>query len=284
MDAREVFLEVAERGSFRRAAEALDISLSYASRRVRALEDQLEVQLLARTTRRVELTAAGQDYYARLAPLWRGLQALERETMADTEPSGRVRIALPLSFGLRRLQPLVTSFLQRWPDVVIDASFDDRLTDPLDYDVTVRGGQLADSSLKARRLCGIRGVLAAAPSYLAAHGTPARPQDLSDHQAVVYTNFQSIEGWRVGRARVRPVARYLADNGDVLVQAAVAGIGVVYQPDFLLAPSLASGELVQLLPGVETFGGAFWAMTPLQRQTRAVRELVEHLVVGLSDR
>ncbi|MCB9679599.1 MAG: LysR family transcriptional regulator [Alphaproteobacteria bacterium] len=284
MDPRLVFLEVVERGSFTAAADHLGISLSYASRRVRALEAELGVPLLARTTRRVQPTPEGLRYAERLAPLLRGLIELERETSDQpVEPSGTLRLALPLSFGLTAIQPLIVAFQQRWPGVVVDASFSDRTTDPLDYDVTIRGGMLDDSSLVARRLVGFRGVLAASPAYLAARGTPVRPEDIDGHDAVVYSGFRDRRGWTIGGIDVSPRVRLRSDNGDALVTAAAGGIGLVYQPDFILGPALRDGRLVPLLAGLETFTGAFWAIRRARTRTRTVTAFIDHLADTLTE-
>jgi DNA-binding transcriptional LysR family regulator len=283
VDGREVFIEVVERGSFTEAARRLGISLSYASRRVKALEAELGTRLLARTTRRVQPTAAGQHYYERLAPLLRDLEALDREMADDRiEPRGLLRVAAPLAFGLRFVQPLITSFLCRWPEVRLEVGFSDRRVDPLDHDVTIRGGVLEDSSLTARRLVGFRGVLAASPAYLERRGTPRRVDDLDDHEAVVYTGTRSMgDVWTFGAVTVRPTVRLRADSGDALVAAAEAGLGVVYQPDFLMHHALQSGALLPILETVETWQGAFWAITHGRARTATVQAFVDHLAEGL---
>jgi DNA-binding transcriptional LysR family regulator len=285
MDGRRVFIEVVERGSFSDAARRLDISLSYASRRVKQLETDLGVQLLARTTRRVQPTVAGRRYYERVAPLLRGLDALDQEIADDrVEPRGELRVAAPLAFGLRAVQPLVTSFLVRWPEVRLDVGFSDRRVDPLDHDVTIRGGVLEDSTFTARRLVTFHGVLAASPAYLARSGTPIRAVDLAEHDALAYSGFRSIsEAWSFGDVRVEPRVRLRADNGDALVEAAVAGLGIVYQPDFLVRDALQDGRLVRLLEDVPTWQGAFWAITHGRAHTATVQTFVDHLAAGLAD-
>ena len=282
MDPRLVFLEVVERGSFTAAAEALDISLSYASRRVRTLEQELGVSLLARTTRRVQPTPAGVDYAERLGPLLRGLEELDREVAHEpVEPSGTLRLALPQSFGLVAIQPLLVAFQQRWPGVVIEASFSDRLVDPLDHDVTVRGGALQDSSLVARKLVAFRVLLTASPAYLQARGTPATVDDLAEHDGLSYTAHRTIRPWLVDGREVRPRDRFRADSGDALVAAAIAGLGIAYQPEFLVGPALADGRLVRVLPDAPTWEGAFWAIHRTRVRSRTVAAFVDHLAVEL---
>ncbi len=283
MDPRQVFIEVVERGSFTAAAERLGISLSYASRRIRTLEEELGVTLLARSTRQVSPTPEGLRYYEALAPLWRGLAELDAQTSSrPMAPSGPLRVALPLAFGLARLQPLIESFMQRWPEVTVEASFSDRRGDLLDADVTIRGGHLEDRALVARKLLDFETVLAASPAYLQAHPPIRTPEDLAEHDACVYTIRDSFgQRWTVGGTPVEPRVRYCADNGDALVAAAIAGLGVVLQPDFLLEHALETGQLVQLLPEAETISAAFWAIRSRPVATVTVDAFIDHLVEGL---
>jgi len=279
MDAREVFLEVVDRGSFTEAARRLGISLSYASRRVRSLEKQLGVTLLARTTRRIRLTPEGERYHAELGPLFRGLRALEEGLASGgSELRGTLRVSAPLSFGLSTVQPMLEGFSERWPEVLIDVSFNDRQVDPLDFDVTIRGGKLSDSAFVARRLLGFRAVITASPAYLAARGTPTTPAELAGHDGIHYTAYQTMDGWQVGGVRVQLRSRYRADNGDALVSACVAGLGIGYQPDFLCREALAAGQLVPILEDCSTNEGAFWAIRRVRTRTPVVAAFIEHLV------
>lgn len=283
-----LFVRVVDGESFTAAAAALGISKSYASRRVRALEDHLGARLLDRTTRRLSLTDAGRAFYEQAAPHLDGLAAAEQAVAAlQAEPRGTLRLAAPLSFGLRWLQPALLAFMARWPELRVEVSFDDRTVDVVaeGYDLAIRGGRMTDSSLVARRLAPIQGVVAASPAYLAAAGTPAHPADLARHRCLDYAIRASMPRWWLsgpqGEVSVEPDARLVTDSGQVLVAAAVAGLGVVYQPDFLVRDEILAGRLVPLFPGWRTWDGHFHAVYPHRRHlSPKVRLLVEHLVAA----
>lgn len=289
MDDRIVFVRVVEEGTFTEAARRLQISTSYASRRVRALEAALGVQLLARTTRQVRPTEAGRSYYARVAPLLQGLAEADVEVGAHAaEPRGLLRIAAPLAFGLAWVQPALVAFQRQWPRVELDASFSDRDQDPLAYDLLIRGGTLLDSSLVARRLVPFESWLAASPELVEALPPLRDPDPLGDLPAVAYTGYRTFEGWLFRRGsrtvRVQPRAAFRSDSGAAVIAAAEAGLGLAYQPDFLVAPAVVRGTLVRLLPEWETSTGAFWAITPSRVRTMATRALLDVLAERLSAR
>lgn len=281
----EVFVAVVDGGSFTTAASALGISKSYASRRVRALEDQLGARLLDRTTRRVSLTDAGRAYHDQVAPLLEGLADAEQAVAAlQAEPRGTLRMAAPTSFGLRWLQPALTRFMERWPGLRVEISFNDRTIDLLadGFDLAIRGGRLADSTLVARRLAPFFGVVAASPAYLARRGRPEQPGDLLHHDCLDYSVRTSQLDWRFtgegGQLSVPVKARMVADSGRALVVAAVDGLGICYQPDFELLHHIRSGALVQLLPAWRTWDAALYAIYPHRRHlSPKVRLLVEHM-------
>jgi DNA-binding transcriptional LysR family regulator len=290
VDDRVLFLGVVQAGSFTAAAESLGVSTSYASRRVRALEARLGVRLLERTTRVVTPTELGRRYAERVGPLLEALADADAEAGDEAAaPSGLLRVALPLAFGLRHVQPLLTDFARAYPDVVLDVSYDDHTSDLLAdrVDVAVRGGKLADSSFTARRLCGIRGQLVASPRYLEARGRPEHPSDLGDHEGLEYTAVRSMSQWMLRRddeeQAVVPRVRVRCDSGDAVVGMALAGLGIAHQPCFLTHEHVAAGELEVVLPDWEGLRGAFWAMTPSHRyQTRKVRLFIDALVEGLA--
>lgn len=291
MDDRVVFLQVLEAGSFTDAASTLGVSTSYVSRRVRALEEQLGVRLLERTTRSVQPTDIGASYATRVGPLLEALADADLEVRDEQRcPSGRLRVALPMAFGLRYLQPLVEAYATQYGDIRLEVSYSDLPSDLLGdrFDVAVRGGRLADSSFSARRLCGMRSVLIASPDYLARRGLPAHPKDLAHHDGIEYSAARSHEPWALTCAgeevRVRPAVRVSIDSGEAAVALAIAGLGVAQQPTFLCHEALADGRLVHVLPEWTGFDGAFWALTPSRRyQPRKVRLFIETLVEGLRD-
>lgn len=250
------FVAVADAESFSAAADRLGLSRAMASKHVQALEDRLGVKLLERTTRRVRLTDAGRRYLERARRL---LQDME---LADTEaggerlaPAGLLRVNGPVSFSRTHLAAAIAPFLSTYPELSVDLTVNDRVVDLLEegYDVAVRIGRLSDSSLVARRLAPVAIHLAASPDYLARRGKPAHPSDLVDHACLAYA--YSSEGllWRLTDASgavvpVRPRGPMSANNGEILTEAAVAGAGIVQQPDFVLGPHFAAGTLVRLLP------------------------------------
>lgn len=283
MDDREVFVTVAEAGSFTSAARRLGISTSYASRRVRALEGRLGVTLLARTTRQVRLTEVGARYLSEVRPLLQGLDEADAAARHErVEPEGKLTVAAPLSFGLLHVQPVLVAMACAHPKLRVEASFEDRRVDPLHYDVTIRGGELRDTGLMARRLCELDMRVVASPAYLERHGVPEHPRDLQDHALLHYTRSSTVLAWSFARGEDRVAVEaapvFAADNGDALVAATIAGLGISQQPSFLCEEAVADGRLVQLLPDWEGFRSSFWALWPTRHPSAAVRGLVERLV------
>lgn len=279
LDDRKVFVEVVRLGSFTSAAALLGISVSYASRRVRALEDRLGVQLLVRSTRRLQPTEAGKTYYPTIRALLEAVD--EADQVAGSVavcPSGDLRVAAPLSFGLAQVVPVLVEFQRTWPKVRLEVGFSDRRTDPLDWDVTIRGGMLEDSALNARKLCPMSAWVAASPAYFDRRGRPAHPDELLTHDRLGYTGSSTTGPWRFVRgdelASVEPVFQLRSDSGDALREFACAGLGVIYQPSFLLEEAVGDGRLERVLPDWQGFVGAFWTLTPNRRQTAATRELI----------
>lgn len=253
--ALEAFARVAETGSFSAAARRLRTSKSAVSRHVAALEADLGVRLIHRTTRSLTLTEAGRGYFERasriLADLAEADQSLSRMQMA---PRGRLRVNAPMSFGYRHLAPAIPDFLARYPDVIVELTMNDRFVDLVDegFDVAVRIGSLADSSLVARRLAPIRRVVCASPGYLAARGSPASPDDLKAHDCIGYSVLDQPQEWRFvdENGRPWPVAvsgRLTVNNGDAIRAAALGGAGFAYMPTFIVGSDLQAGRLRAVL-------------------------------------
>ncbi|WP_303905502.1 LysR family transcriptional regulator [Thiohalomonas denitrificans] len=292
LDALEAFTAVVDAGSFSAAAERLGIAKSAVSRRVTDLESHLGVQLLRRTTRRLSMTEAGRDFHRRATLL---LAEWEEATQSVTEGQqtlrGRIRLAAPLSFGLLHLNPALTAFCAEHPGVVPDVDLNDRSISLVDegFDLAVRIGYLADSTLIARALAPVRMVLCASPEYLARHGTPRTPRELADHQGLVYANVPESQQWRFADRQghgesVRVPVRLRANNGDLLLDAAVAGLGVLASPTFLAYRVIAEGRLVPLLPDYRLSTAYAYVVYPSRRFVpRRVRVLVDFLLQRFGD-
>src|SRR5262245_10018345 len=280
------FEGVVAAGSFAGAARALNLSVAAVSKQVRALEDRLGVRLLHRTTRQVRLTEAGQRFHERCQRILADLEDAEREVAErQATPRGRLRVSAPMSFGQRHIGPVVSAFLGRNPDVQVDLVLDDRFVDLLaeGFDVAIRIAELHDSSLVARRLCASRRVLCAAPGYLARHGTPVTPDELTAHRCIGYAYMASGCDWpfrtREGRRLVRVHGPVMSNNGDVLRVLALDACGVALLPTFLVADDLREGRLREVLPDQLDGDPAVWVVQPTRRHVPlAVRAFVDFLV------
>jgi DNA-binding transcriptional LysR family regulator len=280
-----VFARVVEADSFARAAAALGLSRSAVSKQVAWLEDQLGARLLNRTTRRLSLTEVGRAYYDRCARI---LEEVEEASQAvaslHAAPRGTLRVNAPMSFGQRHVGPAVADFLARWPELKIDLSLTDRRVEVVEegYDVVVRIMAMADSSLIARRIATTCRIACASPAYLARHGTPATPEDLAGHACLEYANLPASGEWVFQRGgathRVKIAGPLRADNGDALRSAALAGLGVVQMPTFIIEEDLAAGRLVPVLADYAADGLPVWAVYPHNRHlSTKVRMFVDFL-------
>lgn len=247
----QVFSQIAAQGSLSAAARALGMSQTMATRHLAALEERLGVKLVHRTTRRLALTEAGRRYLDSAERILEELEEADATAAAERiEVSGTLRLNAPVSFGVRVLAPMLPDLTAMHPALKIDLGLNDRIVDLVEegWDVAIRVGRLRAGDLIARRLAPCRLVLAAAPSYLAAHGTPLRVVDLPDHNCLTYT-LSSAPVWAFGAGgavRVEVQGNLQANNGDALLMAARAGQGIVYEPSFILGDDLRAGRLVAL--------------------------------------
>lgn len=280
------FVRVVETGSFARAAERMGLSKPVLSRRVARLEEQLGARLLTRTARGAQPTDIGQAYHARAANILAELEAAQEVVaQAVTQVAGPIRLTAPITFGTRYLGPALADFARAHPRVELDVSLDDKTVDLVGggFDLAVRIGELKDSALIARKLAPIRALVAASPAYLESRGRPRRPADLASHDLLSYANVAAGEQWRfrVGDRweTVRAGARLRSDNGDLLREAAVAGLGIVVLPSFIASEAIEAGELEVILRDFPLKEVALWAVMPPGRSTTArVRALVDFLV------
>lgn len=283
----QVFERVAALGSLTAAARALSMSQTMATKHLAALESRLGVQLVHRSTRALRLTEAGRGYLDAVERILADIDEAEgRAAELRGTVRGTLRLNAPVSFGIRRLAPLLPGLAARHPDLVVDLGLNDRRVNLIDegWDMAIRVGRLDDSRLVARKLADCPAVTCAAPAYLARHGTPRRVDELAGHVCLSYTLSRQAGGetWAFGaRADIRVAVRgpVRANNGDVLVAAAVAGMGIVHQPDFLVEDEIAAGRLVPLVldQPAPPIGGVH-ALWPADRSPPAkVRAVVDYL-------
>ncbi len=252
----EAFVAVVDQAGFTEAAKKLSLSKSAVSKHVSALEARLGARLLNRTTRRVSQTEIGLAYYDRAtAVLTTAQEADEMVSAMQDAPRGALRISVPVSFGISQIAGRGGAFLKAYPEISLNMVLEDRFVELVSegFDLAIRIGRLEDSSLRARKLAEARGLLVAAPSYLAERGTPERIEDLSDHCLLHYSNMSTGNIWRLrgpsGEERhVRVGGKLTANNGESLSKAAEAGIGIALVPTFILGKALHEGRLVEVLP------------------------------------
>lgn len=283
MDIEELrtFVEVADARGVTPAARRLGVSKSIVSRRLARLEQDLGVQLLARTTHRASLTEAGatfRDYAARVCA---EIDTAKETILPSGELRGRLRVAAPLTYGPTHFAPVLAQMARRHPDLHIHASYSDRFVDLIaeGYDCAIRCGHLQDSTLIARRVGPIYGSLVASPAYIETHGAPDTPDEILDHEAIMQgtETWQFIDGDRI--VKVRPNGRFKADNGISLVAAALEGIGIAYLPGKFAEDHIRSGALVPIMTRYPIPpAGIFVVRPPTQHPARKIRILTEMLI------
>lgn len=291
IDTMRLFLRLVERGSFSAAAQELRIKQSTASKWLAELEAQLGVSLLSRTTRRLHLTEAGRRFQSRAAEVLSAFDVLTGEFKeASREPSGRIRVSLPVVFGERFIVPLLIPFLQKHSKVEAELVLSDRYVNLVEegFDVAVRIGTPVDTSARARKLADTRRRVVAAPSYLATSVLPRTPRELAAHSCILFWNATGDTTWRFRHGRgeeiaIRVKGRTAADNSAAILQLARSGLGVALLADWLVEEDLRAGALVALLPEYEPPPAPIYALTLPGRYTTApVRLLIEHLVQALA--
>ncbi len=291
--ALQTFAKVVELGGFARAADRLSVSTSAVSRQVAELEAQLQVRLLNRTTRKLSLTEAGQAYYERCVQLLADLEEADASVRtAAAVPKGTLRVTCGVSFGVRYLAPAIAEFCVRHPQVLFDVDLSDRTVDLVDegFDLAVRIGNLGHSGLVARRIGWTQAVCCASPAYITRRGAPATPEDLAQHECLTYTHVPVPNVWTFADAAgaahaVKITPRHRANNGRVLAALAVDGMGVVFEPDFIVAPEVRDGRLVRLLPGFEPARAPIAAVYPSRRHLSAkVGTFVDFLAARFAER
>lgn len=287
----QVFSRIAATGSLTAAGQALGMSQTMATKHMAALEGRLGVKLLHRTTRRLTLTEAGRRYLEAAERVLADVEEADAAVSADTvEVRGTLRLNVPFSFGIREIAPLLPELARRHPALTVDLGLNDRYVDLIEegWDLVVRIGDLASSSLIARKLAPCALTLCAAPDYLARRGTPQRVADLAAHDCLGYTLSRTVgaDRWSFGpegKVSIGIKGTLKANNGDALLAAAQAGLGVIYTPTFIVADALRTGALVPITldhPAVALDG--IFAVYPADRRPPAkVRATIDFLVEHL---
>lgn len=287
-----VFVAAVDDGSFAAAARRFGLSPAMAGKYVSAIETELNVRLLQRTTRRLSLTDVGQTYYERCKRILGEYDEANREaTDSRVVAQGMVRIAAPVAFGALHLGDVVARYLAAHPLVTIDVLLNDRYADLLDngIDLAIRIGHLPDSTMVARRLAPCHMVICASPAYLEQHGTPRTPEDLRNAQRLTFSEAVSAGDWTLHDAQQRAhvisgPCRMTANNTQMLLAAALAGTGIAYGPTFVFGEQIAAGKLVTLLPDYHPSALVIQAVLPSTRHMPLkVRHFLDHLVDAFGD-
>jgi DNA-binding transcriptional LysR family regulator len=264
-----VFTAVVDAGSFAGAADKLDLSRGMATRYVAQLEAHLGVRLLNRTTRKLSLTEAGSDYYQRATQVLAMVEEAETSVAQEASvPRGTLRVTSSVAFGVRHLGWAITEYLQHYPDVQVDVTLNDRVVDLVEegFDLGIRVATRIDPGLIARKLTRARIVACASPGYLKQHGTPKSPGELTGHNCLTYAYWSLQNDWRFKRKglerTVRISGNLRGNNGDILVKAAIEGLGVILHPTFLVYEALRDKKLVRILSDWEADDLTVFAVYP----------------------
>ncbi len=286
------FVAVVDYQGFGNAGDRLGIAKSMISRRVSELERRLGVQLLQRTTRRQTLTDAGRAFYERAIQVLADLDEAEQSVIdAASDISGRIRLTVPLAFGVSVLADPIARFLRQHPDIRLDVDLNERTVDLIEenVDLAIRVGKLADSSLVARRLASVHFMICASPSYLQRHGEPSHPRDLLQREVLVYSHVPAGRQWSYEEEgkRVSPRMRYRvsANNGEFLAALASRDLAVVNGPRAYLQNFVERGELVPILTDFPSPAIGMYAVYPPGRLvSQRVRVLSDALYDYFQDR
>lgn len=249
------------------------------------LEAHLGTRLLHRTTRKLSLTASGTDYYERCIRILADVQEAEEGARnLNAVPSGALRVTMPVSFGIRHIAPLLADYLKQYPGVSIDIALSDQRVDLIEegLDLAVRIGALPQSGLVARKLAVDRVLLCASPAYLKEFGTPATPADLVGHNCLLYTYFPGRNEWRMqghdGEHVVNVSGNMRGNNGDLLHQAALDGLGIMRQPNFIVGDDIRAGRLVEVLKEYSFEPIGIYAVYPSRKHLFGkIRTFVDYL-------
>lgn len=287
-----MFAKVAEEGSFAAAAREMGVSVATVSRGVARVEDRLGARLLNRTSRQLALTEFGRTLCEKAGEIYRQAEAAEGAAREmSVQPRGLVRLAVPMSFGLRWVAPLMPEFFRRYPDVQVDLHLADSTVDLVadGFDAALRIAALPDSSLVARRLCAVTQFVVASPAYLAREGRPAHPRELVDRPCMSYAYRARSDVWRFtndagDEELVTPVGPLRVTNSDALLPMLLEGLAISELPEFIAAEYLSDGRLEAILTGWSLTKGGLYFVTPSARARPAkVSALSDYFAEHLSE-
>lgn len=288
----QIFIAAVDEGSFAAAARRFKLSAAMAGKHVSAIESDLNVRLLQRSTRRLSLTDAGERYYERCKVILEVLEDANREASdVQKTPKGLLRVAAPVAFGAMHLGRIVSRYLEQFPEVSLDVVLEDKYADLLEnrIDVAIRVGRLEDPTLVTRRLAPCRMVLCASPEYLKKHGSPETPDDLSRAPRLAFSQAVSAGDWTIYDAQGRPHSiegpcRMTANNIQLLLESVLAGTGIAYGPNFVFGEHIKQGKLIKLLPAYRTTELTIQAVYPSAiRIPFKVRSFVDFIAKALGD-
>ncbi|MGC1310395.1 MAG: LysR family transcriptional regulator [Phormidesmis sp.] len=257
LESMRAFVEVVNHSGFAAAGRQLGQSRSVVNKLVAQLEADLDVRLLQRTTRRVSPTDTGRAYYERCVDILAEVAAAEvAVTQLQAEPKGALRINAPMSFGTMHLAGAIAQFMKRYPDIQVQLTLNDRFIDLIEegFDITLRIAELSDNEpLITKILAPASRVICAAPDYLKARGTPACPDELRSHDCLKYGQLATHSQWQLTDKNGKQISVNLSckgysNNGEVLREEAIAGVGIALLPTFIVGEALKKGQLVAILP------------------------------------
>lgn len=289
----EAFANVVDQGGFTDAAKKMGLSKSAVSKHVSSLEARLGARLLNRTTRRVSPTEIGLAYYDRARRVLNDAgEADALVTAMQSAPSGLLRISVATDFGVNHLSPVLSEFLNDFPDITVNMVLNNRYVELISegFDMAVRVGELEDSSLRARKLCDIQKRMIAAPAYLEKYGRPTRIDDLTNHKLLHYSNQSSGNLWKITapsgeKRQIRSAGWLSVNDGQSLLNAAVSGLGIAYLPSYLYSDAMADGRVEDVMPSLPVETQGIYAVYPPGRFTQPkVRAFIDFLAHTFADK
>ena len=286
INALPIFVAVIQQGSFSKAADYLGITKSAVSKRITALEENLGVKLITRSTRKLSLTEAGEKYFQHaLTALTAVNDAEDAATAHQNKPSGILTVNTPMSFGRLHIAPLMATFLKQYPDIQLRMDMSDVWSDVIGegYDVAIRAADLKDSSLIARKIAPLKSVLCASPEYVKNHGAPQTPHDLLNHNCVIYSYSDGAGDWHFYKddepLTIRVNGNYNINNSEALAIALQDGIGIGRLPTFIAAEFIENGTLLPLLTDYRMAEKNIYAVFPEKElMPQKVRVFIDFLI------